>query len=72
MTKQKLWELIEAYRMSGGSEEHHARKEQLDAVLDGLLAQPEPPPECVTEAEKKAFAFGWFKAMEAQRIGKPA
>ena len=25
----------------------------------------EPPPECQTEAEKTAFAFGWFKAMEA-------
>jgi len=44
MTKLKLWELIEAYRISGGSEEHHARKEQLDAVLDGLLAQPEQEP----------------------------
>lgn len=29
--------------------------------------QPEPPPECQTEAEKIAFAFGWFKAMESQR-----
>ncbi len=37
MTKQKLWELIEAYRTSGGREEHHARKERLDAVLDELL-----------------------------------
>ena len=26
-----------------------------------------PPPECKTEAEKTAFAFGWFKSMEAQR-----
>lgn len=43
MTKQKLWELIEAYRISGGSEEHHARKERLDAVLDELLAQPAVP-----------------------------
>jgi hypothetical protein len=28
---------------------------------------PEPPPECKTEAEKTAFAFGWFKSIEAQR-----
>ena len=28
---------------------------------------PEPPPECQTEAEKTAFAFGWFKAMETKR-----
>ncbi len=33
--------------------------------------QPEPPPECQTEAEKTAFAFGWFKAMEAQRLAQP-
>ena len=26
-----------------------------------------PPPECKTEAEKTAYAFGWFKSMEAQR-----
>jgi len=25
------------------------------------------PPECKTEAEKTAFAFGWWKAMEAMR-----
>ena len=25
------------------------------------------PPECKTEAEKTAFAFGWFKALEAVR-----
>lgn len=28
---------------------------------------PEPPPECQTEAEKTAFAFGWFKAMATKR-----
>lgn len=28
---------------------------------------PAPPPECKSEAEKTAFAFGWFKALEAQR-----
>lgn len=29
--------------------------------------QPAPPPECQTEAEKTAFAFGWFKALESVR-----
>ena len=33
MTKKKLWHLIEAYRMSGGREEHHARKEVLDLAI---------------------------------------
>lgn len=36
-----------------------------------LVEIPEPPPECQTEAEKTAFAFGWFKAMEVQRNGSP-
>jgi len=35
-------------------------------------AQPaplqEPPPECQTEAEKRAYAFGWWKALEANRV----
>jgi hypothetical protein len=28
---------------------------------------PDPPPECKSEAEKTAFAFGWFKALESRR-----
>jgi len=40
-------------------------------AIDEVLAQPETPPECQTEAEKTAFAFGWFKAMEAQRLAQP-
>jgi hypothetical protein len=34
-------------------------------------AQRKPPPECKTEEEKTAFAFGWLKAMEAQRLAQP-
>ena len=37
MTKEELWELIEAYRMSGGRVEHHARKELLDQELTDLF-----------------------------------
>jgi hypothetical protein len=32
-----------------------------------LASVQEPPPECQTEAEKRAYAFGWWKALEAQR-----
>ncbi len=36
-----------------------------------LYTRPKPPipapPECQTEAERVAYAFGWFKAMEANR-----
>ena len=29
---------------------------------------PVPPPECDTAAEKRAFAFGWFRALESERM----
>lgn len=32
-----------------------------------LAEQPAPPPECKTDAEKTAFAFGWWKALEENR-----
>lgn len=31
---------------------------------------PDPPPECKSEAEKTAFAFGWFKALESRRTAR--
>ena len=35
---------------------------------DEALAQPAPPPpECKTEAEQTAYAFGWWKALESVR-----
>lgn len=37
-------------------------------MIDAMLAeQPAPPPECQTEAEKTAYAFGWFKGLESVR-----
>lgn len=30
--------------------------------------QPKTPPECIADAEKIAFAYGWWKALEAQRL----
>ena len=39
--------------------------------LSRLAEQPAPPPECQTDAEKTAFAFGWWKALESVRQ-KPA
>lgn len=36
-------------------------------ALTAALEQPAPPPECKTDAEKTAYAFGWFKALEANR-----
>jgi hypothetical protein len=43
---------------------------QAIAALRERLAQPAPPPECKTEEEKTAFAFGWLKAVEAQRLAQ--
>jgi hypothetical protein len=46
------------------------KQESIVKVLRERLAQPAPP-ECQTEEEKAAFAFGWWKAMEAQRLAQP-
>ena len=40
--------------------------ERLPELFDRAAAQPAPP-ECQTEAEKTAFAFGWWKALESVR-----
>ena len=44
------------------STEYHA------AQAADIVTAPAPPPECETEAEKRAFAFGWFKAFESERM----
>lgn len=35
--KDKLWKAIEAYRTADESQEHHARYEILDAMIDDIL-----------------------------------
>ena len=40
-------------------------------TLSTRLAEPDPlppPPECQTEGEKLAYAFGWWKALETKRM----
>ena len=39
----------------------------MTAIRKKLAEQPAPPPECKTDAEKTAFAFGWWKALEENR-----
>ena len=41
--------------------------EAMDKARSALAEQPAPPPECKTDAEKTAFAFGWWKALEENR-----
>ncbi len=66
-------ELEEEQRINAmGSERELALMAKLEEARRELekISQsepPKPPPECKTEAEKTAFAFGWFKAMEANR-----
>jgi len=40
---------------------------QTITAIKEALAQPAPPPECKTEAEQTAYAFGWWKALESVR-----
>ena len=42
-------------------------------LLDAFTTPPAQPapPECQTEAEKTAFAFGWWKALESVRQPAP-
>jgi hypothetical protein len=41
------------------------------AAIKEALTQPPPPPECKTEAEQTAYAFGWWKALESVRTEQP-
>lgn len=43
-------------------------EQQAPATAQAADSVPAPPPECETEAEKRAFAFGWFKALESERM----
>ena len=45
--------------------------ESIAALREALAQQPPPPPpECKTEAERTAYAFGWYKALETVRQKK--
>lgn len=41
--------------------------EALAAIQEALAQPAPPPPECKTEAEQTAYAFGWWKALESVR-----
>ena len=58
--------LREALKCKYGNEPTACTSSPMDCqcAIDAALESPEPPPECQTHAEKTAFAFGWFKAME--------
>lgn len=46
---------------------------EIEETLSGTSSSaPPPPPECKTLAEKTAYAFGWWKALESVRAEQPA
>ena len=47
------------------------RVTQMQADLEALAQPAPPPPECKTEAEKIAYSFGWWKALEYVRAKQP-
>lgn len=53
---------------------HSNSREQTESAMRGEIYElraaiakvpPEAPPECQTDAEKRAYAFGWWKALES-------
>jgi len=68
MTDRELLEMaLEAMDVLLIDEKWYATKKALRA----RLAEPDPlppPPECQTEGEKLAYAFGWWKALETKRM----
>ena len=46
--------------------ENIRRIDELEAQIAEFTANP-PPPEAYTDAEKLAYAYGWWKALEVQR-----
>ena len=61
-----IFEIVDAARAASGLDTAGNRNPV--ARYEGYRGAPVPPPECETEAEKRAFAFGWFKALESERM----
>ena len=54
-------------RIQGLKDDARKHMDAITAIREALAEQPAPPPECKTDAEKTAFAFGWWKALEENR-----
>ena len=64
---------LSAYLEQFGSAEMHASPmfwSAYDTLCDAVAAAeaaPPAPPECQTEGEKRAYAFGWWQGVESAR-----
>jgi len=65
---RELLQMVFTAMSYGNAEDRESARLAVKVVLDEQPAPVQyPPPECQTEAEKRAYAFGWWKALEAQR-----
>lgn len=65
MSKEAMKLALEALRKSmQGNLVFDESMEAFKALEEALAKQEPPPMECKTDAEKIAYAFGWFKALE--------
>jgi len=72
MSKEAMKLALEALRKSmQGNLVFDEAKEAFKALEKALANQEPPPMECKTDAEKIAYAFGWFKALELNPAQKP-
>ena len=53
--------------VAGDGEALDIRANAITSLRQAITVYESAPPECQTEAEKTAFAFGWWKAMETKR-----
>jgi hypothetical protein len=74
-TAVQVWEDMLAAAPQPPAWSRKQRIRELEQERDALLAEdrqpPTPPHECKTDDEKRAYCFGWFKALETVQQRKP-
>jgi hypothetical protein len=72
MTIEAMKQALEALEKHGCAWLSHEKQyaKAITSLRQAIAVYESAPPECQTEAEKTAFAFGWWKAMEAQQAEK--
>ncbi len=68
--KAKLWKAIEAYRTAGGSNEHWARKDALDDLIDDILEGHDIPWVTLIDDMLKNASLGTATAKDNYELAK--